>query len=218
MSADLPTTLARLEAWLAEYAPAIHATLTPGATDAELDALEAHIGVKLPRTYWTLYQTHADWGHALGLSFLPLNRVQGEWERWRELDEFQETAGHSSRPFGAVRAQYTNPGWIAFLKDWGGNSVGVDLDPGPAGTLGQVITFGRDERVKTVLANSLEAFLAEYVARLESGRVRLHQHQPDEPDSLRLYLLDVDGEGGDLYQQLADFYPGFGAAPARRSR
>lgn len=219
MSADLPATLARLEAWLAEHAPAMHAALTPGATDAELAVTERVLGRKLPSALRTLYATHADWGHVLGLTFLSPVMLQMEWDAWRGLEaEFQETAGHSSRPVGAVRAQYINSGWLPFLTDGGGNSVGVDLDPRPTGTLGQVITFGRDVRVKTVLADSLEDFLAEYVARLEAGWVRLHQHEPDEPNTLRLYLLDADGEGSDLYRQLADFYPGFGAAPARRSR
>ncbi|MDL2343170.1 SMI1/KNR4 family protein [Deinococcus sp. MIMF12] len=217
MDSDLLSTLAQLEAWLAAHAPAIHAGLTPGATDTDLDALEAHIGRQLPQAYRTLYRTHADWGHALGLSFLPLGRVQGEWERWRGLDESQETAGHTSHPPGAIKTQYTNPGWIAFLKDWGGNSVGVDLDPGPSGEAGQVITFGRDENGKYVLADSLDAFLREYVTRLEAGRVHLHQHEPGEPGTLRLYLLDVDGQGSEFYRQLSDLYPGFGAAPARRS-
>lgn len=219
MSTDLPTTLARLEAWLAEHAPGIHATLRPGATEAELAVMERVLGRKLPSALRTLYATHADWGHALGLTFLPPVMMQMEWDAWRELQaEFQETAGHSSRPVGAVRAQYINPGWLPFLTDGGGNSVGVDLDPRPAGTVGQVITFGRDERVKTVLADSLGAFLTEYVVRLEAGRVRLLQHEPNEPDTLRLYLLDENGQGSDFYSQLADFYPGFGAAPARRSR
>ena len=38
MNADLSTILTRLEAWLAEHIPAIHATLRSGATDAELVA------------------------------------------------------------------------------------------------------------------------------------------------------------------------------------
>lgn len=218
MDSGLPATLARLEAWLAAHAPAIQATLRPGASEGELNALETATGLKLPQAYRTLYRTHADWGHALGLSFLPLSRVQGEWEGWRGLEEFQEARGHSSHPPGAIKTQYANPGWLAFLKDWGGNSVGVDLDPGPSGQVGQVITFGRDENGKYVLADSLDAFLHEYVTRLEARRVRLHQHEPDEPDTLRLYLLDEDGQGSDLYRQLADLDPGFGAAPARRSR
>ena len=220
MTPDLPATLARLEAWLAAHAPALHAQLAPGSTDAELDELETQIGQKLPEAYRALYRAHAYWGHAFGLDHIPFEGVYaGEWAVWHELEaDFQRTEGHISHPAGAIRAQYINLGWIPFLRDWGGNSVGVDLNPGPQEKVGQAITFGRDERAKYVLADSLDAFLTEYLARLEAGRVRLYQHEPDEPDTLRLYLLDEDCKGDDSYRRLADFYPGFGAAPARRSR
>ena len=49
-----------------------------------------------------------------------------------------------SLPAGHIRETYSNAGWIAIARDGGGHALGVDLDPGPMGTVGQVITFGRD--------------------------------------------------------------------------
>ncbi|MFJ9499072.1 SMI1/KNR4 family protein [Brevibacillus centrosporus] len=45
--------------------------------------------------------------------------------------------------------------WLPISKDWGGNHLGLDLDPDEQGRMGQVINFGRDEEVKYVVALSL---------------------------------------------------------------
>ena len=82
---------------------------------------------------------------------------------------------------------------------------------------GQVITFGRDEDHKYVLADSLDAFVEFYVARLRSGQVRLEQLSGYAEPTWSLQLTDEVGFSADGYRTLPDFYPGFGAAPARRS-
>ncbi|WP_264775651.1 SMI1/KNR4 family protein [Deinococcus aetherius] len=219
MSTDLPATLARLETWLSAHAPAIHAQLTPGVTGAELDALEAHTGLKLPEAYRILYKTHGSWGGTFGLGHMPLGSVLSSWNTWRDLEpDSQETEGHVSHPPGAIKPQYINLGWIPLLEDRGGNEVGVDLKPGPTGKVGQIITYGRDEEHKYVLAPGLEAFLTEYVARLESGRVRVVQLEGFSKPTWDIQLTDSTGHSANTYSPLTDFYPGFGAAPARRSR
>lgn len=218
--ADLSPLFERLETWLAAHAPQIHAELTPGVEDRELDELEALTGQALPADFRALYRRHGDWGSGLRLTHLPLLGVRRDWLGWESLageDFAGETAGHRSHPEGAITPRYINLGWIPLLTDHGGNSVGIDLAPGPEGVRGQVITFGRDEREKFVLAPSLGAFLREYVERLEAGRVKVI----DEIDSFslphrpyqRLELTDESGEGVDAYLRLADLYPGFGAAP-----
>lgn len=40
---------------------------------------------------------------------------------------------------GHLREVYWSPGWIPFAEDGCGNLICVDLDPGPAGTAGQII-------------------------------------------------------------------------------
>jgi cell wall assembly regulator SMI1 len=54
---------------------------------------------------------------------------------------------------------YSNPKWIPITHDNSGNYVGLDFDPDVRGRQGQVVTFGRDEDEKRVLADSYEAFL-----------------------------------------------------------
>lgn len=217
LAMELTPLFERLEGWLANHAPGIYAGLTPGASDAELDELETLTGHALPADYRALYRRHADWGRALRLTHLPLSGVQREWLLWESLahDDFATSEqGHSSHPAGAITLRYVNLGWLPFLTDHGGNSVGIDLAPGPQGMSGQVITFGRDEREKYVLAASLAEFLGVYLERLEAGRVKvIDEDDPDFPPLQRLELTDSAGEGVDAYLKLADLFPGFGASP-----
>lgn len=85
---------------------------------------------------------------------------------WRQ----QLLAKQDSQPPGAVRKAYAHPGWVPLARDWGGNNVAVDLAPGPAGTWGQVIVFGRDFDCKYVVARSWAAFLASVADDLEGDR------------------------------------------------
>lgn len=226
MIPDLSTTLARLEAWLAAHAPALHAQLAPGAADAELDALETLTGLKLPGAFRTLYRWHdgqnGSAGGVFGLEFLPLSRVECEWVMWRDIGtahpEMNGDIPSASHPPGSIQDAYTTPGWLGFLVDGGGNSVGLDFNPGPAGTAGQVITFGRDEEHKYVLADSLDAFLDEYLARLEAGQVTVSALEGFDGEVWATELHDAEGRTVTEWYVLGERFPGFGAAPARRSR
>ena len=75
-----------------------------------------------------------------------------------------------SQPASAVRKAYAHPGWIPLARDWGGNNIAVDLAPGPAGTWGQVIIFGRDFDRKYLVARSWSAFLATVADDLQADR------------------------------------------------
>jgi cell wall assembly regulator SMI1 len=93
----------------------------------------------------------------------------------------------SSCPKGWTAETYSHPGWIPLLTDGVGNYIGIDLDP-PLATsetansnasgasrpcAGQVIAFGRDIDIKTVIwpggPSAWAAFLAAFVADLEAG-------------------------------------------------
>lgn len=223
MSSPLDETLERLGSWLLQNAPPLHATLRPGVPESQLDTLEVIIGRNLPAAFRTLYRWHngQDWG-VFGLKFECLEGVRQEWDFWQEIGqqypEFATDIPSHSHPTGAIRDAYTTPGWLGFLTDGGGNSVGLDLNPGPMGKSGQVITFGRDEEQKYVLADSLDTFLRGYVARLEAGRVHVAFLDGSREDMRSLYLTDEDGFSSGDCSQLADLYPGFGASPARRRR
>ncbi|KAI0379867.1 cell wall assembly and cell proliferation coordinating protein [Hypomontagnella monticulosa] len=85
---------------------------------------------------------------------------------WRqELQARQESV-----PQGAIQRAYAHPGWIPLVRDWGGNNLAVDLAPGPTGTWGQIILFGRDYDIKYVVAKSWGAFLAVVADDLNSSK------------------------------------------------
>ncbi|KAI1498497.1 glucan synthesis regulatory protein [Biscogniauxia marginata] len=75
-----------------------------------------------------------------------------------------------SIPQGAVQRAYAHPAWIPLVRDWGGNNLAVDLAPGPTGTWGQIILFGRDYDTKYVVARSWAAFLAMVADDMNSGK------------------------------------------------
>ncbi len=73
-------------------------------------------------------------------------------------------------PPNTVQKAYAHVAWIPLVRDWGGNNLAVDLAPGPAGTWGQIILFGRDYDTKYVVARSWGQFLALFADDLNSGK------------------------------------------------
>jgi cell wall assembly regulator SMI1 len=93
----------------------------------------------------------------------PQSPNNGQWRQ--DLQQRQDCV-----PPNAVRKAYAHPAWIPLVRDWGGNNLAIDLAPGPAGTWGQVIMFGRDYDTKYVVARSWGAFLALVADDLNSGK------------------------------------------------
>ena len=179
---DIAPVLARLDAWYAAHLEPDTYRLNPPATEAQLDAFEHLIGLKVPRAYRQLYRWHDGeeddrWGHIYGLPLLPLDEAAAQWNAWTgTLAEFggNPYAIHGGAwPEGAVDPAYINRRWIPLTHDGSGNHIGLDFDPWPGGRVGQVILFGRDEDVKAVLAESLGKFLEWIAGLLESGNFRL---------------------------------------------
>lgn len=77
----------------------------------------------------------------------------------------------SSHPAKAIQRKYSLPGWIPLLRDGEGNAIGVDLDPGPAGVIGQVINFGRDEDDKYVLFSDVSELINWLAREVAEGRI-----------------------------------------------
>lgn len=216
---SLQKVLEHIGAWYAEHVPAIHATLRPGASDAELDALEQHTGLTLPEAFRTLYRWHngQHWRDRgmFGLSFMALEQVVNYWDIWADINltlpEMNDEISSISHPEGTIVPRYCSPYWLGFLS-MGPDFIGLDFNPDVEGVQGQIITFGRNEERKYVLAPSLDSFLREYWARLESDRVsviRPYEHSPQQS----VLLHDSRGQYMSGYRVMADFFPSFGAAP-----
>ena len=145
--------------------------LNPAATVEEINYLEKQIGCLLPQDVKDLYLTHdgqdsSKPGYIFGFPVLSLKDVYLCWKSWNDLVESEDEEGMNSLSEycesgndDKVKKLYANPLWIPLTNDWAGNHIGIDLDPGPGGTVGQVINFGRDEDIKFVLADSLKDFI-----------------------------------------------------------
>lgn len=224
MSPEFITVLERLDVWLSQNFPAVFSTLRPGVSEEELDAFERILGQALPMDFRQLYLWHdgqEDIGYKQpqvtgvfgSLEFQPLASVQKWYENWLEdpaslveLNELEE-GQHTSHPSGHVQEQYINLGWVAFATSGSATYLAVDLSPGPLGERGQVINFGEDDNDKYVLGRSLEAFVTEYLARLEAGRVQLVQPFDDGYWSMRMDHQNPE-DGG-----IPTLFPGFGSVP-----
>jgi cell wall assembly regulator SMI1 len=200
---DIAPVLARLDAWYAVHLPPDKYVFNPPATDAELDAFEREIGLRMPRAYRQLYRWHDGEendrrGHIYGLPLLSLHEAASQWRAWNDVlagfggNRYEIRGG--AWPQGAVDPAYINPRWIPLTHDGSGNHIGLDFDAWPGGRLGQVILYGRDEDVKAVLAQSLGQFLGWIAGLLESGNFRL-EAEPQER-VLRQFRLKVPPSDG----------------------
>jgi len=141
-----------------EDLPQLAASLNPPATQEELRNAEEELGFALPSELRELYLIHNGQkedgpGLFFGLPFLSLDDMLAEWKIWAELEEdYALEMEHFSIPADWIKELYINRYWLPISKDWGGNNLGIDLDPADKGVRGQVINFGRDEAVKYVIA------------------------------------------------------------------
>ena len=96
----------------------------------------------------------------------------------RQSRIFGQTARFQAcRPPETIQKVYAHPLWIPLAKDFTGNNIAVDLCPGPRGTWGQVILFGRDCETKYVVARSWGAFLAAIADDFEAGEARFDRDE-----------------------------------------
>lgn len=199
--ADVPDAWERFERYLTEHGPSLADDLAPGASGADLDALAERTGLALPDAFRAVYRHHDGQrsptpGLFFGLHFLPAHEVGEEWGRWAELlrddPALADDIDVSSHPDGAVRPTYFSTAWLPFASDGAGNHLAVDLDPGPQGTTGQVISFGADEDTRYVLAPSAAHFLGWCAQTCETGGAAVVA-DPDAPGGRTLLL---EGEAG----------------------
>ncbi|BAY29595.1 putative glucan synthesis regulatory protein [Nostoc carneum NIES-2107] len=194
--------LHRIENWLKKNFSELLDTLNPGATAEEIQALETQIQNELPSSFKELYKWHNGQrsgtypGLFYGLEFLSLVEVSANWQVWAELvdDDINKHILCQSYSPGKVKEVYANKKWVPFAFDWGGNHLGIDLDPGEQGIRGQVINFGRDEEVKFIFGDNLESFLNWFITQLESGNYILSSEEDTKSFSTKnpqmIHFLD----------------------------
>lgn len=187
----LEKTWNRIRSWLSAEYPELGDTLNYGILPQDFANIEMQFGFSLPQVIRESYlvvdgqepESSAGCSEGLffGLHLLPLDEVLEEWRFWREVDDDPNTGAHpqlrefmQSMPPGWIRKEYSQRGWIPLISDKTGNYVGIDLNPGEGGSVGQVIIFGRDFDTKVVLWKGdgpagWACWLASFAEVLESG-------------------------------------------------
>jgi cell wall assembly regulator SMI1 len=84
--------------------------------------------------------------------------ADGQFETERINYNFDDEISFTSTPEHTIKKKYLNHKWIPVFSDYGGNFIGIDLDPDKKGKKGQIINFGRDEEKMFVIADDLEHF------------------------------------------------------------
>lgn len=167
----------RWERWLAHHLPAALATFQEGARPEDIASLEERLGIDLPEQTraWFRWRNgqvqRPELRPLFGYELLSMDEVFSAWIDWQTYADMNAEVGDDcdSIPEGAIRELFTTEGWIPLAR-WPGsfNYIGVDLEPGPQGSVGQVITFGRDELQKVVGGRSLSDFLEFVLDELQS--------------------------------------------------
>lgn len=181
MEASVAANWLRLERALSTIAPP-GVALAPGASESALVAFENATALTLPsdaREFFRQHdgQTSTKAGLACGFFFVSLSEAQKLLSDWattraklgdgiKELDR-----ACSSTPPKAIQRKYSCAGWVPLARDHEGNAIGIDVAPGPTGTVGQIINFGRDEEDKFVLFASVNELLDWLAIELEAGRI-----------------------------------------------
>jgi cell wall assembly regulator SMI1 len=174
----------RFEQWFQQRFPEHLHYWRPGVAAGEIPAFEEAIGRTLPEEVRLSYRLHdgLPGGFFSGMDFLSLKESLTRWREWQDLLRVEPAVRELNLrlqeqgtciPQDTVRPGYVNPGWVPLVSDAVGNHFGVDLDPGPEGILGQLITFGRDQDQKVVLAWSWGWFLTDLAEELEQGNFRI---------------------------------------------
>ncbi|WP_442738518.1 SMI1/KNR4 family protein [Streptomyces pseudogriseolus] len=138
-----------------------------GASEEELAAAEARLGVTLPPELRALYEVvrsrYEDCDDSrepydvIGCDLFPLSEVYIADAASRQvLWQFGAMDAVETGPEHAVQQLVGSPGWIVFGDNGGGDRIAVDLTPGPDGHVGQVIIIGHEGNIGAgLVADSL---------------------------------------------------------------
>lgn len=160
--------IGRMDRWLAANRPGYYVLLQPGATDAELDAVEARFSLTLPAAFRQLYR----WRNGQDpMSSAPL---QGN-RSFCTLEEIADTKGMLDGMIGSDfdDPRYWRRGWVPFLHNGGGSYLCLDLAAEDGGHPGQLVAFWKRDRDRPVEYPNVEAWLADLVASMEDGSLEL---------------------------------------------
>jgi cell wall assembly regulator SMI1 len=174
------TIFDRIHVWLAANAPAVLASLRPGATEEQLRAAERELGVTLPEDVKACYRIHdgqelsqkpPHWapGFIDGVEWHSLTAMAADWNSCNDLVLDGTFARWRSRPRGPIRDDWWHPAWIPLTTDHTYSTYCLDLAPAAGGDVGQVIFWQKDDPGRAVKARSFAEWFSRFASELEAG-------------------------------------------------
>lgn len=197
----------RLTQWAATCP--LDITFNPGASESAITAAETALGVAFPadlREYlalangerWNSDGFIGDW------QLLELKVIVKEARAMRALVEEGSFGDNTNAATPAIKDRWWNPQWLPIVTSGSGHFFCADLDPGPEGTVGQIILFLHDDEGRYLVAPSLRAWFARLADDFERG---LYEIVADEDGYQRFNshaLLWSSLEGRTLYNPLPE--------------
>ena len=164
----IETLLNRMAAWLATNRPDYYALLQPGATEAQLDALESRFAMKLPAAFRQLYR----WRD--GQDPMAFDSLQGN----RSFMTLDDIADAKAELDGCVGLDFEDPrywrrGWVPFLHNGGGSYLCLDMTAEDGGEPGHLIAFWKADADRPIKYANIEAWLTELVRSMEDGSLEI---------------------------------------------
>ncbi len=160
--------LDRLERWLRRNRPHFIKSLPPGAAQAQLNELQAKLGLPLPEELRTLLA----WHNGQGEDFI------GRFEQdWLLMSCEQIVAAKGDLDHDAASTGW-NPAWIPFLDNDAGDFLCLDTSQAKAPVRG----FWLGQKEHEIEAPCLTDWLADFVENVEKGN---YEEEPERGSFLR---------------------------------
>ncbi|CCH40868.1 putative cell wall assembly regulator [Wickerhamomyces ciferrii] len=212
MVSEVEESINAIKTLIGEKFPNLRNIFQEGIPSSEINDFESEYNIKLPKDvvkYLQLVNGESPYeeqnqfmiGVFLGLEMLSLDEIKREMNVWKQVvdenPDFEEME-LETYPKGFVSPVYCDANnWIGLTTDGSGNSIGIDLNPGPQGKIGQVIVWGRDymdERI--VLFDTWSCFLEKVVKDLQNDKIYKIEDNAFEM---------LDGENDEIYGNYMDY-------------
>lgn len=170
---------ARIDEWYAENVPSRKWYRTRGASDAQIVATEAKLGIELPSAMKESYRQRNGTADCWLLHYeelLSIGDVPGQWAMFSS-DSDHWTDFVPTEIEGPIKPIWWSPNRIPVTADGGGDTIQVDLDPDVGGHHGQVIYWSHEVGPARVLAPDFAAWIERIADDLEAGR---YTYYPDD--------------------------------------
>ncbi|HET8844772.1 MAG TPA: SMI1/KNR4 family protein [Ktedonobacteraceae bacterium] len=175
------------------HASALWREFQPGASEADIQETESFLGITFPDEVKASYLLHNGSNgkeligdpHQGTYQLYSLAKIMRDWQqemdRQSRLDPPaypQEEEGSKVLPL--QRGNYLwwwHPRWIPLLQDGSGVWLCLDLAPGPAGQVGQIIQLDVEtgKYYPSVVASSWQSLLLTFAQDLEAGEYSLFE-------------------------------------------